>query len=220
MIKLKDWIQDEWSRAGQTVYHKPGDFVRAPGLMPTPDRKALQRAPAWSSLLTHSGLTDVRGAFYDYTNSRYVLIGTDGSSQVASTYFDSSWTHVGSSSTLVAANTTLGGFSMQNVRYYGGYLWIIVDNGRVYRGSSYTAALTSFLTSSDARAMAGLGGRLYLVRDVILSRLDAADSAFETHYNPTPLETYPLALLPIRDGLAWFCRGRDSSLHLFLVLFA
>lgn len=215
MITLREWTQTEWITAGIDMYHVRGDFYSAPGLMPTPNREAMQRAPAWSAHLTHAGLTDVRGAFYDYANARYVLIGTNASSQLSSTYFSSAWSHVGSASAIVAACTTLGGFSMQNVLYYGGYLWLIPDNGRIYQGANYSAALTSFYTCSDARSLAPLGPRIYALRDVQLMRLDSAGTAMENHFNPTPLEIYPLALFPIRDGLAWFCRGNDASLILF-----
>ena len=121
------------------LYAEAGDYSQLSNLLPRHDGKQLVRLPAWSGPVATDtgGLTDARGAFYDADNDRIVLVGSDGSSNLACDSLDSSWALQGKT-TLHTAPTNLGGASQRNVLWYGGRLWLIGSNGKVYSGSSYT----------------------------------------------------------------------------------
>jgi len=184
-IRIREWTQYEWQRVGRSYYAQRGDLDELSGLFPSTDGRSLQRAPSWSSHVAFpSGFTRCQGAFYDWNQQRYVFIGRDASDQLVSCYANNAWSF-SSVYTLVASSLTLGGIYGQNVAYWGGDLYVIGSDGDVYRGSSYTSALSSFYTGGDARALTAFGDRMYLATttgDVL--RLDDADSAFESYFSP------------------------------------
>ena len=179
-VIAKEWIQREWIQSQVGLYHNRGDFYNLSGLSPDIIREALKRSPAWSAHLPHTGLTAVKGMFYDENRDRYVLLGTNAASHLASTYFSSAWSHVASTYELSAATSGLTGLSMRNVVYFGGYLYVIGANSHVYRGASYTSGLTDFYATADAVCLAPLGGRMYMASTYgKIWRLNDANTAFE-----------------------------------------
>lgn len=214
-VTVKEWTQREWTRSRVDLYNRPGDFYNLSGLSPDPTRHTLKRSPAWSSHLTHSGLTAVKAMFYDENNDRYVLLGTNAASHLASTYFSSAWSHVASTYELSAATSGPGGLSCRNVAYFGGHLYIIGANGHVYRGASYTSSLSDFYTSTDAVALAVLGGRIYLAHTYgKISRLNDAGDAFETHYDSIT-NFYPLFMTAFRGYLLIVAKQYNGTVHLY-----
>ncbi len=214
-VTVKEWVQREWTRSRADLYDRQGDFYNLSGLSPDTTRRALRRSPAWSAHLTHSGLTAVKAMFYDENNDRYVLLGTNAASHLASTYFSSAWSHVASTYELSTATSGPGGLSQRNVAYFGGYLYVIGANGHVYRGGSYTSGLSDFYTSTDAVALTVLGGRVYLAHTYgKISRLNDAGSAFETHYDSIA-NFYPLFMTAFRGYLLVVGKQYDGTLHLY-----
>lgn len=214
-VTVKEWVQREWTRSRVDLHDRQGDFYNLSGLSPDTTRRTLRRSPAWSSHLTHSGLTAVKAMFYDENNDRYVLLGTNAASHLASTYFSSAWSHVGSTYELSTATSGPGGLSQRNAVYFGGYLYAIAANGHVYRGASYTSGLSDFYNSTDAVCLAVLGGRIYLAHTYgKISRLNDAGSAFETHYDSIA-NFYPLFMTAFRGYLLIVGKQYDGTLHLY-----
>jgi hypothetical protein len=214
-VTVKEWIQREWIQSQVDLHDHKGDFYNLSGLSPNPARCALKRSPAWSAHLAHSGLTAVKALFYDENNDRYILLGTNAASHLASTYFSSAWSHVASTYELSTATSGPGGLSQRNVAYFGGYLYVIGANGHVYRGASYTSALSDFYTSTDAVALAILGGRVYLAHTYgKISRLNDAGDAFETHYDSIA-NFYPLFMTAYRGYLLIVAKQYDGTVYLY-----
>ena len=186
-IRLREWVQREWTNAGAASYRASGDFQDLDSLLPTPNRLELKRAPTWSGhAVFPTGFDTCKAAFYDHANQRVVFIGQNGSSQLASAYADvtSSWSMTGPH-TLVASTLSPGGLDHLNARYWGGDLYVIASDSTVYRGSSYTSTLSAFYSAADAKALCPFADRMLLATtggDIV--RLNDADSAFESCFAP------------------------------------
>jgi hypothetical protein len=214
-VTVKEWIQREWIQSQVDLYHNRGDFYNLSGLSPNVIRETLKRSPAWSSHLTHSGLTAVKAMFYDENNDRYVLLGTNAASHLASTYFSSTWVAKGTIYELSAATSGPGGLSMRNALYFGGYVYVIGADSHVYRGASYTAGLADFYATADAVCLAALGGRVYMAATYgKIWRLNDANDALETHYDSIA-NFYPLFMTPFRNYLLVVGKQYDGSIHIY-----
>jgi hypothetical protein len=214
-VTVKEWTQREWTQSQVDLYDDKGDFNNLSGLSPNVTRRALKRSPAWSSHLTHSGLTAIKAMFYDEANARYVLIGTNAASHLASTYFSSAWSHIASTYELSAATSGPGDRSCRNALYSGGYVYVIGADKHVYRGASYTSALSDFYSTADAVALAVLGGRVYMAATYgKIWRLNDANDAFETHYDSIA-NFYPLFMTAFRGYLLIVGKQYDGAVHLY-----
>jgi len=214
-VTVKEWTQREWTRSQVDLYDRPGDFYNLYGLSPDVSRRTLKRSPAWSAHLTHSGLTAVKAMFYDENNQRYVLLGTNAATHLASTYFSSAWSHVASTYELSAATSGLTGLSQRNVLYFGNYLYVIGANSHVYRGSSYTSALSDFYSDPEAVCLAVLGGRAYMATTYgEIWRLNDANNAFEIHYDSVA-NFYPLFMTAFRGYLLIVGVQDNGAIHFY-----
>lgn len=216
-VTVKEWVQREWTQSQVDLYDDKGDFYNLSGLSPHITRRTLKRSPAWSSHLTHPGLTAVRGMFYDENNDRVVLLGTNAASHLASVYFNSSWTvssvyELTTATSNVASGTSAR--SMRNVAFFGGYLYVIGADSHVYRGASYTSALSDFYSTPDAVCLAVLGGRIYLAHTYGKISRHANWSAFETHFDSIA-NFYPLFMTGFRGYLLIVGKQDDGSIHLY-----
>ena len=64
-VKIKQWIQREWTQPGVSLYHNRGDFYNLSALLPD-SHGLLKRAPAWSAHVDFvNGISDVKAAFFD-----------------------------------------------------------------------------------------------------------------------------------------------------------
>ncbi len=200
-VHVREWVQDEWITAAVNRYTFRGDFNDMHGLAPSFNRRRLERGPDWSNHVEHADFIDVRGMFYDEANNRFVLIGTKTSNgQLSTGYFNSSWTF-NAPDEIVATLDDLGGASMQNVRYFDGALWVIGDDGDVYRGTDYTAACGNFYGTGDAHIITPYGGRMYMITTTgHVYRQDDAGTAFESYFNPVADYT-PLFAAPFKGYL-------------------
>lgn len=207
--QLKQWLQREWKRANVDVYRDPGDFYALVRLEPTERGDALRRIPDWHAQVRHdtNGLHSVRGIFYDEANSRFVLLGNDtASGDLAASYFNSSWT-LSSLTVLHTAPSNLGGLSLRDYAYYGGKLWLIGSDGKVYAGTSYTATLSEFDADTTHRIICPIDERVYVVHNTgQVDRTDDAGTALETYFTPDhPLDVRFMAgfrgyaLLVVKD---------------------
>jgi len=213
--KVKEWVQREWTQPGVDLYRERGDFHSLTGLRPDVIHHTLTRSPHVSSLVQHSGLSTIQAMFYDDVNERKVLIGKNAASNLASGYYHSGWTFAGPYE-LTTYTDTLGGKQLRNVAYFGGYLYVITDDLKVYRGSGYVGAITEFYATTDAQILAPLGGRLYAATTSgKILRLNDANTAFETHYDPVADYT-PLYLTAFRDYLA-IVGKQAGHLHIYRV---
>lgn len=213
-VRQREWIQREWTQAGVDLFRERGDFCSLSGLGPDFSRRQLRRAPGWSAHLPTAGLTNIRAMFYDESANRYVLIGTNAASNLAAAYFSSVW---GFSAVfeLTNATATLGGLSGRNVAYFGGNVYVISSATKVYRGASYTAALAEFYGTNDARILASLGGRLYMaVTSGKIYRLNDANNAFETHFDPVA-DYSPLYMTAFRGQLTIIGKQDDGNVIIY-----
>jgi hypothetical protein len=212
-VNVKEFVQTQWLTAGINRYAKNGDFSNLSALAPNHTKRRLKRGPDWSALKEHTGLVNIEGMFYDKDNERYVIIGkASGSSTIQSGYFDSSWTFNGPY-TLLSGYTSLGGYSMQNIAYYGGYLYLIESTYEyVFRSSGYTSGmgLAWWDYSTDARILVPFGARMYMLTSKgVVWRLNDTATAFESYLDPaedfepvyaTPFKGYLLVVALHTDG--------------------
>lgn len=186
-VSVKHWLQSEWRRPNIHRWDREGDFSQLSNLEPSIDRRTLQRIPSWSARVRTdtNGLVTVKGMFYDYANSRVVLVGTDGSSQLASCYLSSAWS-LSSKTVLSTATANLGGLSMRNLAYYGGLLWLVGADGKVYKGTGYTSAVAEFDADTDHKLMTPIDHRLYVVcTDGQIKRTNTSLSALYAYLSPS-----------------------------------
>ena len=215
-VQVKEWVQREWTHPGASLYRDTGDFYNATGLLPT-TRDTLKRGPSWA---THvdlpAGIVQIRGMFYDEAKKRYIVIGSDSltPTKIVLAYYSSAWSP-SSVTDLVTGTAILGGRSLLNVAYWGGDLYIIAADRKVYRGSSYTSALSAFYSTTDAHILVPLGDRMYLITNTgKVLRLASADNAFETHYDPIG-NLDPIFATPFRGYLAIFSADDDGALRIY-----
>lgn len=215
-VTIREWVQNEWIQPGVDLLHNRGDFYDVSGLYPDLHREALKRSPAWSAHTAHTGLLDVKGLFYDHTNSRYVMLGSNAADNFASAYFNTSWSLSGISELSVAFDT-LGGQSQRNYLYAGGYLYVIADTRDVYRVSGYTNTLNSFYATSDADLLAFGHDRVWMItQDGTIYRLNDADGAFEEYLDPV-VNFEALYAMPYRGYMAVVGQHRAGRVSVYRV---
>lgn len=183
-VRLEEWTQSHWITPGVNLYANYGDYWELSNLLPRRDGKQLVRVPGWSAQVRTdtNGLTDVRGAFYDADNSRVVLIGADGSSDLSASYLDASWS-LSAKTVLNGTPTNLGGASMRNVLWFGGVLYVIGSDGKVYSGSAYTAALSEFDGTTTHRIISAIDERFYVILSSCDVYINAGDLASIYQYD-------------------------------------
>jgi hypothetical protein len=184
-VNVKEFVQNHWETAGVNIYREVGDFYSIDGFMPTPDRRGLQRAPAWAARQTSVGFTEIRGAFWDHANATIVFIGTNTSSHLSACNAPISTWSFSAITELSTATSNAGGLIGRNYAWWGGDLYVIGADKKVYRGSAYDSALAAFYSTADAQLLAPYGDRMYMATEAgDILRLNDADTAFEAHYTP------------------------------------
>jgi hypothetical protein len=219
VLKRKQWKQEHWTRPGAQLHRASGDYHDTEGFLLAPTQDRLTRTPGWSSHVAFpAGIVNVQAITYDRANNRIIAIGADDDTtptKVVCCYFDSDWAASSVSDLLTGGPTGLGGRYLQNTVWFGGYLYIIDNNGDVHRGTDYTTTLSSFYTSSDAQIIVALEDRLYLITDTgTIYRLNDADTAFEAYLTPTASLSILFAA-PFTQYLALLARRTDSTLDLY-----
>jgi len=217
MIANEEFIQRDWLRPGMNVYRNPGDLSTLTALVPD-EHGSLKRTDAWSTVVDlGTGIENIRGGFWDDANNRYVVIGQDTPTpptKIALTYFSSSWALKGTVYDVTAATAALGGKDQMNVAYWGGDLYVIGADKKVYRGADYTAGLTEFYGTADAWLLCPAGDRMYLVTEAgLVYTLNAADNAFALHYDPIGALDIQYATT-FRGYLLLFARGDDGTMSI------
>ncbi|HUV95804.1 MAG TPA: hypothetical protein VMX14_13395 [Anaerolineae bacterium] len=217
-ILNKEFVQREWSRPGMNVYRQPGDLSSLTALLPD-QHGLLRRTDAWSTILDlGAGIQNIRGGFWDDANNTYVVIGQDTATpatKIVLTYFSSTWTIKGTIYDVTSATASLGGKDQMNVSYWGGDLYVIGADKKVYRGSDYTGGLTEFYGTADAWLLFPAGDRMYMITEAgTVYRLNATDDAFETHYTPIGSMDIQYAT-PFRGYLLLFATRDDGSMAIY-----
>jgi hypothetical protein len=101
------------------------------------------------------------------------------------------------------------------VAYWGGYLWVIDDDGDVHRGASYTSALSSFYTGGDALILMPMNDRMFLATDSgEILRLDSGNSQFDSYHDPAATLN-PIYLTPFRQYMTVVNKGDDDQINIF-----
>ena len=216
-VRQREWIQREWTQPGIDLYREKGDFHSLSALYPDFRGRLLKRAPAWSALVAHAGLTFVRGLFYDERFKRYVLLGKNANQKLSSLYFSSAW--VASGVTQLTVDMDLpGGLSMYNHAYFGDELYVIKEKSSVYRCDGYSAVMAVFYNGPPWPWMlAPYGGRLYMItEDGAIYRLNDAGDAFESHLAPVAAFD-PLWAGPFRGYLCVVGEHSDGRVGIYRV---
>jgi hypothetical protein len=214
-VSIKHWLQSEWRRPNVHRWDREGDFSQLANLEPSIDRRLLQRIPSWSAQVRSdtNGLVTVKGMFYDDDNRRVVLVGTDGSSDLSSCYFSPAWS-LSSKTVLSSAPGNLGGLSGRNLAYYGGLLWLVGDDGKVYKGTGYTSAVAEFDADTDHKLMAPIDHRLYVVcTDGMIKRTNTSLSALYAYKTPSHDLDVRL-IVPWRGYALLVARNDEGHTHL------
>lgn len=208
----RELYQTIWTRPGCHLHRAPGDFYEMVGLIPTPDRRAIQRGPAWGAFQAlPAGIDDLEVITYLAGVDKFLLVGSDGSDLVAvSTANLSSFDTV---QTLVAAVSSYGGLHARNVVHWGGHLWAIGSNGNIYRGV-WDTGLSSLYSTTNVTILAPMNDRMYAVdEDGKVLRLNDAADGMETFWTPThDLEVIHAAALG--SSLILFVQQDNSRLSI------
>ncbi len=218
-VKVQTYLQRHFDRPGitmQTFEGTPGepphDLETLSGLKPDPYTGALKRGPDWKAAAALPALTNIAGAFFDQANARYCLIGEDADGDTALIYTTTfaSWSAIYK----VMTSGTLGGLMHRNVLYWGGYLWLIDSTGDIYRGTSYTAALSLFYNGGDAIMLAAMNDRAWAATSSgTILRLTATPDMGA--YHTTLGDMNILYMVPYRQYMTVVTKGQDDSLHIF-----
>jgi hypothetical protein len=208
---MRELTITQFQRAGIERHARDGDLSNLSELTPH-DGRELARVPAFAAAAA-SDVQSIQGGFYDAANSRYVVLGTQ-TNHLKSAYMSSAWSGNGPY-TLTTATYGLTGRHKQNAVYWGGNLWVVASDSKVYRGSSYTTTITEFYGTADALILAPWGGRMYLATtDGTIKRQNDADDDFETYYSPVgDLDIRFMA--PFRGYLLLADRLDNGSLALY-----
>lgn len=215
--KPVEWIQNTWLRAGIQLHKKKGDYFSLSNMVLSKDGTQLRRFPSWSAQVRTdtNALVDVQGMFYDHENERVVLLGENATPDLSSSYLNASWT-LSAISVINATPTNLGGgLSMRDHLYYCGYLYLIGSNGKLYRGTDYTASVAELDSSTNHRVIAAIDDRVYIALDTGVIDRTASDIATTTSY-VTP--DHPLdirAMIPYRSNLLVICRASHGGLDFY-----
>ena len=220
-IAIREWVQDRWTTPLVPYYSQPGDYYSIEGLIPTPNQRQLQRTPGWSAQVTTdtNSLAAVEGMFFDHANTRYVLIGGDGGSNLISAYLSSAWS-LSADTTLHATPTGLGGLSGRNVLYWGGNLYVIGSDGKVYSGSSYTAGLSEFDSSTDHTILTHIDDRLWAAHangQIDRMSSDAADLDFYIYAASGNITPNPVFLTSFRGYVLLITRHPQGTLEFYRI---
>lgn len=215
-VRQREWVQREWTQPDVDLYRERGDFYSLSALYPDFKGRLLKRAPAWSALVAHAGLTSVRGLFLDEIQTRYVLLGKNAANHLSSLYFSSVWVASGVTE-LTDTSALLGGLSMHNHAYFGGKLYVIVENSDVYRVNGYSAVMAQFYNGADAHLLAAYGGRLYMINaDGHIYQLNDAGDAFASYLDPVADYT-PQWAGPFRGYLCVVGEQTDGRVGIYRV---
>jgi hypothetical protein len=224
---IKEFTQQSWLQADINLYRSPGDFDELYALYPDVTRRQLQRGPAWSG---HRAFGTGGGGTEHLKNVHSIFWDPDGGYLVAvGTFYDGANSYIGSAVcsptdfawsapyTLVTATDALGGRDGHNCIWWGGDLYVIGADDYVYRGSSYTGALTAFYSTANADILCPSGDRMYMITEAgDIKRLNAIDSAFEAHYTNVGYLKM-LHASPFRNQLVIIGRQDDGTIHVYQV---
>ena len=188
-VELKEWTQHEWTHPGRSLYRYKGDFYDLSCLMR--DAKGrLRRCPAFSSYVEiASGFDDLIGVWYNEDTAHWHVLGTYNS-MITTIATDDDWDEletVGNIQNLLAAIDTLGGLIGRNYSFWGGDLYIIGDDKKVYRGSPALgqAYLSELDGGGDVVLLCPYGDRMYAATETgTIMRLTDADDGFDDFYDP------------------------------------
>ncbi len=214
-VRPQEWIQNTWLRAGIQLHKKKGDYYSLSNMILSKDLTQLRRQPGWSTQVRTdtNALTDIQGMFYDHANDRVVLLGEDAGPDLSASYLNASWS-LSAITELHATPTNLGGLSMRNVLFYCGYLYLIGSDGKLYRGTDYTASVTE-LSSGTHKCIVAMDDRVYIARadgqvDRTASDI-ATTSAYETPDHPLDIR----AMLPYRSNILVIARASYGGLDFY-----
>lgn len=221
-IRLKEWIQREWSQPGVTLFDAPGDFYDLSGLMPHQSGRKLVRAPAWSTKVAatyNSNDAPIQlGAFYDEANDRRVVLVTQADADLYTIYFSKDWTcNDGGEISIILSD--LGGLHAQNVVYCSEQLYLIGDNGHTYKCTTYTGSLTAVYSGGDSAIVTPHGDFAYIATTTgeirqIKSASEVSLFTPEINLDPIYMTSYKNYLMLVsqgRDGILYFYRFTDSG---------
>ena len=218
-VKVKEWIQRDWTRAHAQHFHDRGDFWNMSGLMPSTDRPGLKRAPALSAFIAFpSSFHTCRGIFYDPTNDRVVFVGLNGSNQLATCYAPiSTWTMAGPN-TIQTGLSDLGGYRGRDFLWWGQRLYVIGNNYTLYRTAfgTYSGTASSFHNPPANYAILAVQGDRVYASDVNSNvyRLNLTNTAMESHFNEAVAPAVQF-LTPYRTQLYGY--ARDAGGRSFVV---
>jgi len=173
------------------------------------------RAPTWSAFTDlPDDLINPMAVFRDRYGTT-VFVGTNASTDMAALTYDSAWAAHAHSHALDTTAQWPGGQMHQNCWWWGGWLWVIGDNVHVYRGTSYSAALTDYYSASNAQVLFPVGEHMYLVDNTgLILRTDATRAAFETYYDP--IVTLDVMFgCGLRGNIVFVARMADGTMKLY-----
>lgn len=218
-VRIREWTQRHFTAPNRAIA-RPSDNPRQDpntvetlsALYPDYHTGVLKRGPTWTAAPDlPSGISDIAGAFYDVANERYCLIGENSGNMVL--VYTTTWASWLGPYTILSSKT-LGGKTGRNVSFWGGYLWVINEDGDIYRGTDYTAALASFYASSDAQVLAPMNDRLYGGTDTATVLRLRSDSTMGDYHDPVG-ELNPVYLTPFRQYLTVVSEGDDVTIDIF-----
>jgi len=215
---IKTWTQRRFERAnvdlalpsGGKDAHTVADLYC---LAPDPNTGILRRGPGWTLAQAFpSGFKLPAGAFYDQANQRFCFIGENASGDCVLIY-TTSFTSWSGPHTLVSGKA-LGGLSGRNVAYWGGYLWIITDDGYLYRGTSYTSALSSFYSGGDAQLLAPMNDRMFAATSNGTVLRLTSTPGMGAYHDPVG-DLNPVFLAAFHQYMTVVSQGDDDAIHIF-----
>ena len=217
-VKQHEWVASEWARPGVELWRRSGDFAELSDLIVQPGGRELARVPGWAAymaLFAAGQCDDVHFILYDVATAHLVFVGRDGAVLYA---FEP---EAAARHQLTAAVDDIGGLYPLNVLNWGGHFYVIGDDGDVYRGADFKAALAVFYNGADAHALVAWGDRVYLATTAgVILNVNDADNAFEAFYTPldsvdvvfmTPFRGYLLIAALSADGTLVFYRLTASA---------
>jgi len=212
-VRVKEWVQREWTRPNIALYRAKGDFSSITGFMPVTNKNELQRAPFWYGFLAYpSGFDRALGGFYDQVTDDFVLIGQRTSDDhLASARVD--FPSFTGPFELLPSALSLGGAHKQNVYWWGDALYLIASDGNVYSGPNFTATLTVLYSEGDAHILLPVADRLFLVTTGgEVKRLVEPLPGFEHYYSFEPASSLDIVhTLAYHGYLMLFSRGNDGA---------
>ncbi len=191
-IRVSEWRQGVWTRAGRAFWEREGDFWNASGLYPDAMRQRLLRAPGWSSVTAWpAGFGRPEGAFYDRPNAGFSFVGLDpGDDHVAIASYTETWAldAVVDLGTASATYGALSGLSQRNCVFWGSLLYFISGSYALYVANPTTPPMTLLWSGSggeSAQLLCPYADQLFLITNGgRVLRLNAAGTGFEAYHTP------------------------------------